>query len=77
MVLIIFLLFVWQYVTYITAFTTVYDLFNSLYYTLCYICYHFKKASNNEYTITHCRPTHDTVRKSDRTLTATRHQEHN
>ena len=28
----IFLLFVWQYVTYITAFKTVYDLFNSLYF---------------------------------------------
>ena len=29
--LIIFLLFVWQYVTHITAFKTVYDLLNSLY----------------------------------------------
>ena len=31
MVLTIFLLFVWQYVTYITAFKTVDDLINSLY----------------------------------------------
>ena len=28
-------------------------------------------------TITHCRPTHGTVRKSQRTITVTRHQEDN
>ena len=48
MVLIIFLLFVWQYVTYTTAFKTVYDLLNSLYHMLYGICYHFKKASKYE-----------------------------
>ena len=34
-----------------------------------------KKASDT--TITHCRPTHSTVRKSHRMVTTTRHQEDN
>ena len=45
------LLFVWQYVTYITAFKTVYTLRNSLYYMLCDILYHFKKASKYDQKI--------------------------
>ena len=51
LVLIIFLLFVRQYVTYITAFKTVYDLLNSLYYTLYGIWYYLKKqvSMNRKY----------------------------
>ena len=58
MVLIIFLLIVWQYVTYITSFKAVYDLLDFLYYTLYDIKYHLKKASKYELPQSHTADQH-------------------
>ena len=45
------MLFVWKYVTYITALTTVYKLLYSLYYTPYGTLYHFEKANKYDQEI--------------------------
>ena len=48
-----YLLFVWQYVTCVTTFKTVYTLINYLYHTTYGILYHFKKSGKYDQKIPH------------------------